>query len=78
MFSTKALHTTLGEDKLPLSKFGKGFSTSAERKKHFCDHRRLKGLSDFTNLLIIPATDTEKSYRYHRETYTVGEKNQTF
>lgn len=71
-------HTTLRENKIPLSKFSKGFSTTAEKKKHFCDHRWLKGLSNFTNLLIVPATDTEKSYRYHREINTVGEKNQIF
>lgn len=71
-------HITLRESKIPLSKVSKGFSTTAERKKHFCDHRWLKGLSNFTNLLIIPATDTEKSYRYHREINTVGEKNQIF
>lgn len=72
--ASKHPHTTLRKNKIPLSKFSKDFSTSAERKKHFFDHRRLKGLSNFMNLLIIPATDTEKCYRYHRNRYCEREE----
>lgn len=78
LFSTTAPHTMFRENKIPLSKFSKGFSTSAERKKHFHDHRRVKELSNFINLLIIPATDMEKSYRYHREIDNCGRHEPEF
>lgn len=70
-------HTTLRKNKIPLSKFSKGFSTSAERKMHFCDHRRLKGLQ-ISQIFWSFLLQIQKSAIDITEIDTVREKNQTF